>query len=69
MFVIRFVVGFIVGMVASVAVVLLVAPESGDTLRARIQAWLNDMKKVMDAAAAAKRAEMAQELARLQGEA
>lgn len=66
---IRFIVGFFVGLVASIAVTLLIAPESGDSLRARIQAWIADKKQVMNEAAAAKRAEMEQELARLQGEA
>ncbi len=61
----RFVEGFILGSLVGAAVALLLAPESGDSLRKQMQSEAERIRTEVNKAAADRRAELEQQLAAL----
>ncbi len=61
----NFLVGFIIGGTLGAAIGLLLTPTSGDELRARFQERVSDIQREVQAAAAARRAELEAQLAAL----
>ena len=59
---INFIVGFTIGGLMGATIMLLIAPSSGDQLRAQIQSRLASIQDEVKAAAASRRVELEQQL-------
>jgi len=64
----NFLLGFVLGGLVGSTVVLLTTPLSGEELRSEVQDYTRQVRYEVEQAAAARRAELERELARLRGE-
>lgn len=64
----NFLLGFVLGGLVGSTVVLLMTPLSGEELRSEVQDYTRQVRYEVEQAAAARRAELERELARLRGE-
>jgi len=64
----NFLLGFVLGRLVGSTVVLLTTPLSGEELRSEVQDYTRQVRYEVEQAAAARRAELERELARLRGE-
>jgi gas vesicle protein len=66
--VLNFLLGFVLGGLTGSAAALLLTPRSGDALRSDVRDYTLQVRHEVEQAAAARRAELERELARLRGE-
>ena len=59
---INFIVGFAIGGLMGATITILIAPSSGDDLRAQVQSRINSIQDEVKTAAASRRAELEQQL-------